>query len=119
MFSWKKTDALSQTLRDNLRRTGFEDRAETVQGDVEKRLELLNKTGQTFRLILVDPPYRIAATELEGVLSRLPSLIEPGGRVVVERGEAPEEVVIGNMKGVTRRYGGTNISIFERLDFSS
>ena len=101
-------------IRENLRRTGFEDRARVLPGTVEKELEKVIRAGQTFRLILLDPPYRIAATELEGVMSRLPALLEPGGRVVVESGEAPVEFVAGDLEGETRRYGGTHVSIFER-----
>jgi pantetheine-phosphate adenylyltransferase len=65
----------------------------------------------------MDPPYRIAATELEVVLPRLETLLAPGGRVVVERGDTSEQSAKGR-KGVTRRYGGTILTIFERFELT-
>lgn len=115
VFVEKDRRALS-AIRDNLRQTGFEDRAEIVRGDVQQAVETLIEAGHLFRLILLDPPYKIAATEVGGVFSRLPILLAPGGQIVVESGEAPDEALTGGMKGVTRRYGETYISIFERSD---
>ena len=116
VFVEKDRRALA-AIRDNLWRAGFEDRGEVVRGEVKKELEPLIAAGRSFDLILIDPPYRIAATEVGGVFSRLPTLLAAGGRIVVESGEAPIEVVTGGMKGVTRRYGETQISIFEKADF--
>jgi len=103
------------TIRENLRRTGFEERAEVVREDAGRALERLREHGRTYNLIFMDPPYRIATTEVEGVLSRLDAILAPGGRVVVERGDAPEEVLLSE-KGVTRRYGGTVVTVFDRSD---
>ncbi|CAN5896959.1 hypothetical protein BH23ACT11_BH23ACT11_02040 [soil metagenome] len=101
-------------VRDNLRRTGLEERAEIVRADAARAVESLIARHRLFRLILVDPPYKIAATEVGGVFSRLPALLATGGRVVVESGEPPDETMTGGMKGVTRRYGETYVSIFEK-----
>ncbi|MGF1472016.1 MAG: pantetheine-phosphate adenylyltransferase [Rubrobacteraceae bacterium] len=101
-------------IRDNLRRTGFEGRAKVLQEDAKRAVRTLIGKRHSFRLILLDPPYKIAATEVGDVLSRLPALLTAGGWIVVESGEAPIEVAIGDMKGATRRYGGTHISIFEK-----
>lgn len=115
VFVEKERKALT-AIRDNLRLTGLENRAEIIRGDVAQAVETLIGQGRLFRLILLDPPYKIAATEVGGVFSRLPFLLAAGGKIVVESGESPAEVVTGNMRGVTRRYGGTYISIFERLE---
>jgi pantetheine-phosphate adenylyltransferase len=50
-------------------------------------------------------------------LHRLRSLLAPGGRVIVESGETPVEVA-GGKKGVTRRYGGTFITILGRSELT-
>ena len=100
-------------IRENLSRTGFEDRAEVLRGDVGRVVAGMG--GSRYRLIFADPPYRIATAEVWSVLSRLHALLALGGRVVVERGVAPEKTP-GGGKGVTRRYGGTSITIFERSD---
>lgn len=105
-------------IRGNLRLTSFEDRAEIIGADVKQAVETLISGGRRFRLILLDPPYRIAATEVRGVFARLPELLAAGGKILVESGEPLVEGVTGNMKGVTRRYGGTYISTFERSDSS-
>jgi len=112
----EKNGRAAATILENLRRTRLEDQAEVVRGDAARALERLRENGRQFNLIFLDPPYRIAATEVEGVLSHLGVLLAPDGRVVVERGDAPEEVLRGE-KGVTRRYGGTVVTVFDRFEF--
>jgi pantetheine-phosphate adenylyltransferase/16S rRNA (guanine(966)-N(2))-methyltransferase RsmD len=104
-------------ILDNLHRTRFPDRAEVIGGEVEGILDMLEGRGEDFDLIFADPPYRIAAAEVGGNLHRLRSLLAPGGRVVIESGEAPVEVA-GGRKGVTRRYGGTFVTILGRADLT-
>ena len=104
-------------ILDNLRRTRFSDQAEVIGGGVEGVLAILEGRGEAFDLIFSDPPYRIAAAEVGGNLHRLRSLLAPGGRVVIESGEAPVEVA-GGRKGVTRRYGGTFITILGRSELT-
>ena len=112
VFVEKNRSAIA-AVRDNLQRTGLQERAELVPMDVSQAVESLIEAGRLFRLILLDPPYKIAATEMGGVFPRLPALLAPGGRVVIESGEPPDKVLTESMKGVTRRYGETYISIFE------
>jgi pantetheine-phosphate adenylyltransferase len=97
-------------IHENLRRTRFVDRAEVIGGDARAVIGTLEERRQAYDLIFMDPPYRIAAEEVGGILHRLRSLLAPGGRVVIESGEAPVEVA-GGRKGDTRRYGGTFITI--------
>lgn len=118
-----------ETIRENLRRTGFEGRAEVVRGDVKRELE--RRSGSSgpmyndgFRLIFADPPYRIAPDELEGICESLGFVLAPGGKAVVESGAASgavssDAIPSGNAeirKGVNRRYGDTVVTIFERLE---
>ena len=104
-------------ILDNLRRTRFSDRAEVIGGEVEGVLTILEGRGEAFDLIFADPPYRIAAAEVGGNVHRLRSLLTSGGRVVIESGEAPVEVA-GGRKGVTRRYGGTFVTILGRSELT-
>ena len=78
-------------------------------------MENLTILGRSFRLILVDPPYRIAAAEAEGVLERSPALLSPEGRVVFESGDVSESSSHGK-RGDTRRYGSTSVTIYERSE---
>src|SRR3712207_9592062 len=50
-------------------------------------------------------------------MSRLGALLAPGARVVVESGEASAGGA-GGKKGVTRRYGGTFVTILERSEIT-
>jgi pantetheine-phosphate adenylyltransferase/16S rRNA (guanine(966)-N(2))-methyltransferase RsmD len=104
-------------IRENLRRARVAERAEVVAGDVGRVLDRMLTDGRQFNLIFADPPYRIAATEVEGMMSRLGALLAPGGRVVIESGEAPAAGMIGK-KGATRRYGGTYVTILERSEIT-
>jgi pantetheine-phosphate adenylyltransferase/16S rRNA (guanine(966)-N(2))-methyltransferase RsmD len=102
-------------IRENLRRAGFEGRAEVDRDDAGRALDRMRAEGRQFSLIFVDPPYRIAATEVGGLVSRLGALLAPGGRAVIETGEAPAG---GTKKGVTRQYGGTFVTILERSEIT-
>jgi pantetheine-phosphate adenylyltransferase/16S rRNA (guanine(966)-N(2))-methyltransferase RsmD len=101
----------------NLERTGFADRAEVIGGEVERQLGRLERRKEPYNLIFADPPYRIAAAEVGGILYRLGALLGPEGRVVVESGRAPADGA-GGEKGVTRRYGGTFVTVFERSELT-
>ena len=108
--------AAKAVILENLRRTGFADRAEVLGGEVEAVVGRLVTRPEQFDLIFADPPYRIAA-EVGGILHRLRSLLAPGGRVAIESGEAPVEGA-GGKKGVTRRYGGSFITILDRSELT-
>jgi pantetheine-phosphate adenylyltransferase/16S rRNA (guanine(966)-N(2))-methyltransferase RsmD len=102
-------------IRENLRRTGFVGRAEVVRGEVGRVLDRMLTEGRAFNLIFADPPYRIAATVVGDLRSRLGALLAPGGRVVIESGQRGGA---GGKKGVTRRYGGTFVTILERSEIT-
>ena len=105
------------TIRENLRRAKVADRAEVVAGDVGRVLDRMLTDERQFNLIFADPPYRIAATEVGGLISRLGALLAPEGRVVIESGEAPA-AGMNAKKGDTRRYGGTYVTILERSEIT-
>ena len=106
----ERSGKAAATVRENLRRTGFGDRGEVVRGDVGEFLG--RRLDLRYDLIFADPPYRIPGRDLGDVMRRIQSLLTPGGRAVIESGdELPE-----SLGGVRRRYGGTVITVFERLD---
>ena len=112
------------TIRENLRRTGLGDRAEVVRGDARRTLERRAGTmyNSRFSLIFADPPYRIAADEMEGIFESLGLALTPGGKAVIESGTASGAMPSDNaeiqniQKGVSRRYGDTVVTIFERSE---
>lgn len=68
-------------------------------------------------MIFADPPYRIAPDEIGGLLGRLPALLSRGGRAVIESGGAHRDTA-ESTKGVTRRYGDTVVTIFDRSELT-
>ncbi|MBA2616764.1 MAG: pantetheine-phosphate adenylyltransferase [Rubrobacter sp.] len=113
----EKDRAARKTISENLGRTGFAEQSEVVAVDVGRAVERFAWQGRRFDLIFADPPYRIPRSEVGGILDRLGALLVPGGRVVIEGGEAPPEDVFGR-KGATRRYGGTFVTVFERSELT-
>lgn len=115
----EKSGAAVRIIRENLQRTRMEKRGEVVRGEVLDVLVRLENEGRKFNLIFADPPYRIAAEEVGGVVSRLRTVLTPGGLLVLERGEPmeltglPPEIT---RKGADRRYGDTVVTILERSE---
>ena len=101
-------------VEENLQRTQLSDRATVVRGEVGREVERLAAGGRRFRLIFADPPYRIAAQQIQNLLPRLGALLAPGGRVVVESGDVLGE----DKRGTARRYGGTVLTIFEDFELN-
>ncbi len=113
----EKNGRAARVIRENLRRAGLAGKGEVLRGDVKEVLGRLVAEGGKFHLIFADPPYRIPPREIGDVLERLAALLAPGGRVVVESSDPPAEIV-NNMKGVSRRYGATVVTFFERSEIT-
>ena len=109
----EKSGRVADVIRENLRRTRLAGRGEVVRGEVRQEVERLVREGREYRLIFADPPYRIAAGEIGEVLPHLMALLAPGGRVVVESGDSLPPELEERARGVSRRYGGTVVTIFE------
>ncbi len=74
-----------RTIRENLRRTGLEDRGEIRRAQV---MRVLGAGEGAFDVVFLDPPYRIAPGELDRVLTAIAAgAVAPGGLVVLTREE--------------------------------
>ena len=75
------------TITENLRRTGFTDRATVRRRDA--RAAVSGEGGPVFDLVLMDPPYAVEPAVLDEVLRRLaqPQVTAPEARVVLTRGK--------------------------------
>lgn len=101
------------TNRDAL---GLGDRLRVVGRDWRAALAAEAAVGNRFDLVLVDPPYELLPAALPMIGAALPTLVAPGGVVVLEhaRGAMREQ---GGVPGIAveretmRRYGGTEITI--------
>lgn len=99
-------------IRENLRRTKMEQRAEIIRGDY---LTYLNRCRRKFRLIFLDPPY--AEKYLENAIKRLSEIdiLADGGIIITER--PADKPLEGEFAGLERskdyRYGKILITLFK------
>lgn len=103
-----ETDAAAlRAIQQNAVRLGVEEACEIVRKDALRMLAA--PFGPPYRIALADPPYALPA------LPRLPDLalahLEPGGLFVLEH-DARHRFDDHPALDVTRRYGGTVVSVF-------
>jgi 16S rRNA (guanine966-N2)-methyltransferase len=88
------SSAALRALRANVERLGYGDRAGIRRQDARRRLAADAAAGETYQLILLDPPYRMLAGLQEDFSLHLPRLLVTGGLAVVESaaGEPPPAI---------------------------
>ncbi len=100
-------------IRENLKRTRMEESANVVCSDYA---EFLKKSGKTYNIILLDPPY--AEKFLENALKMITEIdiLQSGGIIVTER--PTEKVLDLDFPGYTRskdyKYSSTILSIYRK-----
>lgn len=73
-----------ETVRFNLKTTGFEHQAEVYKNDAERALKALAKREAKFDLVFLDPPYRLKhGDKLMETMDQL-NLLNPGATMVLE-----------------------------------
>ncbi len=104
-----------QTIRENLERCGFVERAQILEGDALKALHSLSGKGP-FDLIFMDPPYgQDWATRVLETIDTL-ELLAKEGLLCLETGvKDPAPQHTGKLKCTDqRRYGSTMLHFFHR-----
>ena len=100
-------------VRENLRRTHFEDRGEVVCTDFT---QYLARCRRKFRLIFLDPPY--AEKSLETAIQRLSEIdiLSDGGIIITERplGKPLAEEFPGLTRSKDYHYGKTTITLLRK-----
>ena len=100
-------------IRQNLARTGFEDRARVVRDEAVRALE---GSEGPLDLVFVDPPYETDPAEVERALGALSAkdLLRAGFTVVVTRGRRSSTLVIPVDWSPARRlaYGDSVVTLF-------
>jgi 16S rRNA (guanine966-N2)-methyltransferase len=87
--------------------------ARVLRMPVQRALHDARERGETYDLVLLDPPYRIAPGLGRELSQALPGVLAPGGRVVAESDRrAPLELSLPAVH--ERRYGDTLIRIHTR-----
>jgi len=100
-------------IRENLKRTHFENQAQVVRRDY---LDYLNTCREKFNIILLDPPY--AEVYLENALNRIVEIdiLQTGGIIVAERPlgkELPPEYP-GYSRSKDYKYGKILLTLYRR-----
>jgi 16S rRNA (guanine966-N2)-methyltransferase len=99
-------------IRRNLDELGLaRDEAQVRVRDALRALEDARATAETYDLVLIDPPYRLAAGLGPALAEALPAVLAPGGRVVTESDRRAPLEVAGLEARFERRYGDTLVRI--------
>lgn len=111
-------------LQTNIAALGVEGRTTLCVGDTFVLAARGAIRGGPFSLLLLDPPYRLAGSEIAELVSALTTheLLEDGALIVYEHLHGDEVVWPAGVSGITqKRYGKTEIDIasYEREDGSS
>lgn len=106
-----------ETIRDNVKRTGFADRVEIYRNDATRALSALAKRELRFDLVLLDPPYRLTNMDELMLIMQERNLLADEPVIVVEHDvNHTYEDQVGILT-CTRRteYGDSAVSIYRRL----
>ena len=115
-----KSPTAVASVRENLARTGLDDRAVVERSDVRRFLERPPLEPAGFDLVFLDPPYEGGPAELDPVLAVLgvKPLLREGFTVVLSRGSRSSNLVIPLHWVVARRlsYGDSVVTLFRSRD---
>lgn len=102
-------------IRQNVETAKMGSAAEIYRNDAERALKALAKRGQKFRLVFLDPPYKMVT--MDSLMSDLAAnvLLEPEAIIVVEHDAShqyPEQ--LGQFEQFKyAKYGDTAVSIYQ------
>jgi 16S rRNA (guanine966-N2)-methyltransferase len=99
-------------IRRNLDELGLaRDEADLRRRDALRALRDASAAGDTYDLVLIDPPYRLAAGLGPELAVALPPVLSPGARVVTESDRRAPLELPGLATTFERRYGDTLVRI--------
>lgn len=103
-----------ETIRDNIERAGFADRAEIYRNDAGKALSVMAKRGLVFDLVFLDPPYKLTNMDLVMFQLQEKQMLADGAIIVVEHdAKITYEPQIGDLiRSRCSEYGDTAVSIY-------
>jgi len=109
-----ESDAACRLIRENLKRTNFENQAKVIHKDY---LSFLKSYVDKFDIILLDPPY--AEVFLENSLKIITEIdiLQSGGIIVAERplGKDISEEFNGYIRSKDYKYGKTLLTLYRKL----
>lgn len=96
-----------ELIRRNLAHVGAADRGTLYRGDV---FQVAGRLGR-YHLILADPPYTLQ--KFPELMQLAPTLLEPGGLFMLERGHPSKDLPHGRLELVDDRTAGkTRVSVY-------
>ncbi len=109
------SDRSRTVLRKNIDACGFQVQAEVLAREVQAGIKILEKRGEAFDLIFLDPPYgKGLALKTLQVLSQ-GSILAPAALIVAEHSPVEELTAVPSLERIDwRKYGGTEVSFFHR-----
>ncbi len=113
VFFIEENSALVNRLRDTVSSLGMQECCVCLQGKVEKILGKLS--GESFNLVLADPPYALASEQIEKIFNLIleKNLMEPEGFFILERPSWQESVYpSGYSVWKEKKYGQTVLTYF-------
>ncbi len=109
--------AALRAIQENLKKAGFEDRAEILRLSALHGVKMLANLNERFDIILADPPYRAGLAEKTLVAVENADLVAPGGWVVLEQRVDSSAGAVQIRYGLhTRKRRGDTEIFFYRYD---
>ena len=101
-------------IRDNLSLTGFQDRAQVIQGDA---LTFLSRCGTSFDVIFLDPPYGSGLLEKAIEAITTIDIVSENGIIVCENGSNADWPMVPQPYCLQKeyRYGKIRTALYRRL----
>jgi len=109
-----KNPACVDTIKENLARTGFADKAQVLAFEASKALKTLSSLNQRFSVILLDPPYNKNFVEKTLKIIDENDIISCDGIIIAER-DIDDNVgeKVGRLKLMrNEKYGNTVLSFY-------
>lgn len=105
-------------IANNLQKAGLSDKAEIMKTDFRSALEKLNRRGEVWDLIFIDPPYQ--SVLLDKVIKILPKYCVISAKSIIVAEHFKKKELPPNILDIplvqTRVYGQTCLSFFDTND---
>lgn len=110
----EKAQIAARSIAENLVKTKFREQAEIIQADFRSALRMLDRRGDVFHIILIDPPYRAGLIADIGRALQAHHVVVPQSIVVLEHFKkvTPPPDIAGIPRSRTRLYGQTAVSYY-------
>ena len=110
----EKDPATFKILNENLTTLGFQEKADPICSDYDAGLKKLKRSGASYDLAFVDPPYELYKTmEVSDFVTNAGELVRESGILIIEHDHKIEDSPAGFGR-FTKPFGGTHVSYFTK-----